>query len=130
MKKLTKQFKKKQQTKKKYTNKRRQTKKNNQTIKKRNGGMLKKATFPVLTAVKTVGTEYAKDQAQRVFAGKQNVFKSFDANSPENRLNKRQYSYTDENNSENINPNIKIDLKPIIKQISTKNLSSNNDMEI
>jgi hypothetical protein len=125
MKKLTKRFNKKQQTKKRYINKKRR-----QTNKKRNGGMLKKAAFPVLSAVKTVGTEYAKDQAQRVLAGKQNVFKSFDANSPENRLNKRQYSYTDENNSENINPNIKIDLKPIIKQISTKNLSNNNDIEL
>jgi len=48
----------------------RQTKKQ---TKRRQGGMLRQVGTPVLSAVKTIGTEYAKDQGQKIITGKRNV---------------------------------------------------------
>ena len=40
---------------------------------KRQGGMLRQVGTPMLSAVKTIGTEYAKDQGQKIVTGKRNV---------------------------------------------------------
>ena len=62
----------KKNTKKRQT-KRRQTKRQTKKQTKRQGGMLRQVGTPVLSAVKTIGTEYAKDQGQKIITGKRNV---------------------------------------------------------
>ena len=46
---------------------------NKKITQRRQGGMLRQVGTPVLAAVKTIGTEYAKDQAQKIVTGKRNV---------------------------------------------------------
>ncbi len=106
---------------KKYTLKK-YKKRKTKTTKKKYGGMTK--VFG--NAVKTIGTEYTKDQAQKIFLGKPNVLKSINENSRENRLQNRSYLSYDKNNKENINPNIK--MKNVVIPINIKN--SSYDMEL
>ena len=120
----------------KITKRRRQTKNNKRRSNKKretrkNGGMLRQFTGPALSAVKTVGTEYAKDQAQKIFRDKPNVLKDIT-----NTYNKgkeqsiyRGFTPTDEN----YNPNImKQNLGQNIKKQTVKilNEKSNNSFEI
>jgi hypothetical protein len=87
------------------------TKRRSNKSKRRNGGMLKKIGSPVLSAVKTVGTEYAKDQAQKLTLGKPNVLGDI-TNTYKNKDNENKYkgftpiNVVSENgeNNENIRP--------------------------
>lgn len=100
----------KQKKSKKYNNKRklkqRQTKRNLRQTKKRNGGMLRKVATPVAKGVISIGTEYGKDQAQKVFRDKPNVLK--DITNDRNVLSPNMKNIYDNNseNSENITPNL------------------------
>lgn len=100
----------KQKKSKKYGNKRklkqRQTKRNQRQT-KRNGGMLRKIASPVAKGVITIGTEYGKDQAQKVFRDKPNVLKDITNDSSILSPNiKNIYNNNDSNNLENVTPNL------------------------
>ncbi len=93
----------KQKKSKKYGNKRKL--KQRQT--KRNGGMLRKIASPVAKGVITIGTEYGKDQAQKIFRDKPNVLK--DITNDRSILSpniKNIYNNNDSNNLENVTPNL------------------------
>lgn len=93
---------------------------------RRKGGMLKQVGTPVLSAVKTIGTEYAKDQAQKIVTGKRNVLgditNTYKTNSPitpiisRTPISKNKYTENDENIMVGLKPrtNVNINIKPIV----------------
>lgn len=96
----------KQKKSKKYNNKRKLKQTKRQT-KKRNGGMLRKIATPVAKGVITIGTEYGKDQAQKVFRDNPNVLKDITNDRSVLSPNiKNIYDNNDSNNLENVTPNL------------------------
>jgi len=101
----------KQKHKKKYTKqtnkKLKQTnKKYYKQTKKRNGGMLRKIASPVAKGVITIGTEYGKDQAQKVFRDKPNVLKDITNDRSVLSPNIKNIYDNNSENSENVTPNL------------------------
>ncbi len=95
----------KQKKSKKYNNKRKLKQTKRQT-KKRNGGMLRKIASPIAKGVITIGTEYGKDQAQKVFRDKPNVLKDITNDRSVLSPNIKNIYDNNSENSENITPNL------------------------
>lgn len=96
----------KKQTKQKQTTRKKQNKKRQSKKIKKNGGMLKKVATPVAKGIITIGTEYGKDQGQKVFRDKPNILK--DITNDRSILSPNMKNIYKENleNSENIVPNL------------------------
>ena len=91
---------------------------------RRKGGMLRQVGTPVLTAVKTIGTEYAKEQAQKIVTGKRNVLGDI-TNTYKNKspitpimprtpISNNKYTENDENIMIGIKPRSNINVKPAV----------------
>ncbi len=112
---------------KKHNNKQRLTKRKLRRT-KRNGGMLRKIASPVAKGIITIGTEYGKDQAQKVFRDKPNVLKDITNDRSVLSPNiKNIYNNNDSNNLENVTPNlVKKYLNKPIKLV--ENDENNNEL--
>ena len=121
-KKYTKKQIKQKQTKRRKQNKKRQSRKIN-----KNGGMLKKVATPVAKGIITIGTEYGKDQAQKVFRDKPNVLKDITNDRSILSPNMKNIYKENSENSENVTPNlVKKYLNQPIKLI--ENDENNNEL--
>ena len=121
-------------SKRRQANKQTKRRQANKQTKRRQGGMLRQVGTPVLAAVKTIGTEYAKDQAQKIVTGKRNVLgditNTYKNKSPITPIMSRTNSnsillksnnkYT-ENENENENENVSFKLTPTPKTNSNTN---------
>jgi len=142
--KLTKRMQTKRRQTKRMQTKRRQPKRRQTKRRHAKGGMLRQVGAPVLTAVKSIGTEYAKDQAQKIVTGKRNVlgditntYKNKNPATPimsisptisKTTISNNKYSENDENIMMGLKPKVNVNIKPVVTL--TNNKYSYSDFEI
>ena len=117
----------KKQIKQKQTTRKKQNKKRQSRKITKNGGMLKKVATPVAKGIITIGTEYGKDQAQKVFRDKPNVLKDITNDRSILSPNIKNIYKDNSENSENVIPNlVKKHLNQPIKLV--ENDENNNEL--